>query len=201
MPISKEKANPKEEPSFILASGSPRRKDLLGDLLSEFSVQLSSAVELKSHPGGPLALVRENARMKASEVADGYPQSWVLGADTLVWLEDRIYGKPKNMEEAHSMLGELSGKTHSVSTGLCLIHKELAYDKTKVDTTRVTFLPFAAEEREEYFRYVDPLDKAGAYAMQTQADLIIESFEGSRSNVIGLPLPLLRDWLAEFGLI
>ena len=139
--------------------------------------------------------------MKASEVADGYPQSWVLGADTLVWLEDRIYGKPKNMEEAHSMLGELSGKTHSVSTGLCLIHKELAYDKTKVDTTRVTFLPFAAEEREEYFRYVDPLDKAGAYAMQTQADMIIESFEGSRSNVIGLPLPLLRDWLAEFGLI
>ena len=100
MPISKEKANPKEGPSFILASGSPRRKDLLGDLLSEFSVQLSSAVELESHPGGPLALVRENARMKASEVADGYPQSWVLGADTLVWLEDRIYGKPKNMEEA-----------------------------------------------------------------------------------------------------
>ncbi len=201
MPISKEKANPKESPSFILASDSPRRKELLSDLLSEFSIHSSSAVELKSHPGGPLALVRENARLKASEIADKHPRSWVLGADTLVWLENRIYGKPKNMEEAHSMLSELSGKPHLVSTGLCLIHRELDYDTTKVETTRVTFLPFGEKEREEYFRCVDPLDKAGAYAMQTRADLIIESFEGSKSNVIGLPLALLRDWLAEFELV
>jgi septum formation protein len=201
MPISKEKANPKESPSFILASGSPRRKELLSDLLSEFSIHSSSAVELKSHPGGPLALVRENARLKASEIADRYPRSWVLGADTLVWLEDRIYGKPNDWEEAHSMLGELSGKTHSVSTGLCLIYRELDYDKTKVETTRVSFLPFGEKEREEYFRLVDPLDKAGAYAMQTRADLIIESFEGSKSNVIGLPKTLVNDWLEEFSII
>ena len=201
MPISKEKANPKESPSFILASGSPRRKELLSDLLSEFSIHSSSAVELKSHPGGPLALVRENARLKASEIADRYSRSWVLGADTLVWLEDRIYGKPNDREEAHSMLGELSGKTHSVSTGLCLIHRELDYDKTKVETTRVSFLPFGEKEREEYFRHVNPLDKAGAYAMQTRADLIIESFEGSKSNVIGLPKTLVNDWLEEFSLI
>ena len=201
MPISKEKANPKESPSFILASGSPRRKELLSDLLSEFSIRSSSAVELKSHPGGPLALVRENARLKAREIADQYPKSWVLGADTLVWLENRIYGKPKNLEEAHSMLSELSGKSHLVSTGLCLIHRDLDYDKTKVETTRVTFLPFGEKEREEYFRYVDPLDKAGAYAMQTRADLIIESFEGSKSNVIGLPKALVKDWLEEFAII
>ena len=99
------------------------------------------------------------------------------------------------------MLSELSGKTHSVSTGLCLIHRDLGYDKTKVETPRVTFLPFGEKEREEYFRYVDPLDKAGAYGMQTRADLIIESFEGSKSNVIGLPKALVKDWLHEFTII
>ena len=174
---------------------------MLSDLLSEFSIRSSSAVELQSPHGGPLALVRENARLKAREIADQYPKNWVLGADTLVWLENRIYGKPKNLEEAHSMLSELSGKPHLVSTGLCLIHRDLDYDKTKVETTRVTFLPFGEKEREEYFRYVDPLDKAGAYAMQTRADLIIESFEGSKSNVIGLPKALVKDWLEEFAII
>ena len=194
------KANPKEEAGFILGSGSPRRKELLGDLLQDFAVLPSDAEEIASHPAGPLALVMENARIKGSAVARKYPDRWVLGADTLVWIDDDVLGKPKDMEEAVEMLRNLAGRTHSVSTGLCLSLLGSEYEETRVETSEVTFRAFDDSVIEAYFEEVDPLDKAGGYAIQTRPDLIIERFEGSHSNVIGLPLELLGSWLTDLGI-
>ena len=194
------KANPNECAGFILASGSPRRKELLRELVEEFVVLPSHAEEISSHPDGPVALVRENARIKGSDVARQYPDHWVLGADTLVWVDDRVLGKPKDMEEAMDMLRSLAGRTHSVSTGLFLSLLSRGYEEVKVDTSDVTFKAFDESVIKAYFSEVDPLDKAGGYAIQTRSDLIIERFEGSHSNVIGLPLELLGSWLTDLGI-
>ena len=191
------KANLNEGAGFILASGSPRRKELLRELVEEFVVLPSHAEEISSHPDGPVALVRENARIKGSDVARQYPDHWVLGADTLVWVDDRVLGKPKDMEEAMDMLRSLAGRTHSVSTGLFLSLLSGDFEETRVDTSQVSFKAFDDSVIKAYFSEVDPLDKAGGYAIQTRPDLIIDTFAGSRSNVIGLPLELMKGWLRE----
>ena len=196
-----EKANKKGSFPFILGSGSPRRRELLGQIMSDYSVEVSDAEEIFSHPEGTLALVMENARIKASSVAQSNLQHWVLGADTLVALEERVLGKPKSVGEATDMLQFLSGQTHQVSTGLCLINRTLDYEETRVETSQVTFKEINDSTIEEYFNEVNPLDKAGGYAIQTRPDLIVEKFEGSRSNVIGLPLGLLEGWLRKIGII
>ena len=107
-----EKANKKGSFPFILGSGSPRRRELLGQIMSDYSVEVSDAEEIFSHPKGTLALVMENARIKSSSVAQSNLQHWVLGADTLVALEERVFGKPKSIGEATEMLQFLSGQTH-----------------------------------------------------------------------------------------
>lgn len=196
-----EKANKKGSFPFILGSGSPRRRELLGQIMSDYSVEVSDTEEIFSHPEGTLALVMENARIKASSVAQSNLQHWVLGADTLVALEERVLGKPKSIGEATEMLQFLSGQTHQVSTGLCLINRTLDYEETRVETSQVTFKEINDSTIEEYFNEVNPLDKAGGYAIQIRHDLIVEKFEGSRSNVIGLPLRLLEGWLREIGII
>tara|TARA_B110000003_G_scaffold240663_1_gene247438 strand:- start:1326 stop:1931 length:606 start_codon:yes stop_codon:yes gene_type:complete len=196
-----EKANKKGSFPFILGSGSPRRRELLGQIMSDYSVEVSDAEEIFSHPEGTLALVMENARIKASSVVQSNLQHWVLGADTLVALEERVFGKPKSVGEATEMLQFLSGQTHQVSTGLCLINKTLDYEETRVETSQVTFKEINDLTIEEYFNEVNPLDKAGGYAIQIRPDLIVEKFEGSRSNVIGLPLQMLGKWLAELDII
>ena len=196
-----EKANKKGSFPFILGSGSPRRRELLGQIMSDYSVEVSDAEEIFSHPEGTLALVMENALIKASSVVQSNLQHWVLGADTLVALEERVLGKPKSVGEATDMLQFLSGQTHQVSTGLCLINRTLDYEETRVETSQVTFKEINDSTIEEYFNEVNPLDKAGGYAIQTRPDLIVEKFEGSRSNVIGLPLGLLEGWLREISII
>jgi septum formation protein len=201
MQINDPKANTKEDEIFILGSGSPRRKELLSQVLPDFKVIVSDADELTIHPDGPIALVQENARLKARSVAQLHPDCWVLGADTLVTLNDRVFGKPKSIEEGCSMLHLLSGETHTVSTGLCLISLQKKYEVCKVDSSRVTFKQLTDPVIDEYFSEVNPLDKAGAYAIQTRPDLIIKKFEGSRTNVIGLPLELLARWLYELGIL
>ena len=197
MQIIDPKANTKEHGIFILGSGSPRRKELLSQVLPDFKVVVSDADELTTHPDGPLALVQENARLKARSVAQLHPQCWVLGADTLVALNDQVLGKPKSIEEAYSMLRLLSGETHIVSTGLCLINLQKKYEVCKVDSSRVTFKQLTDPVIDEYFSEVNPLDKAGGYAIQTRPDLIIQKFEGSRTNVIGLPVEIIAEWLCD----
>ena len=183
-----------------MGSGSPRRKELLSQVLPDFKVIVSDAEELTMHPDGPIALVQENAKLKARSVAQLHPDCWVLGADTLVALNDRVLGKPKSIEEGCSMLRVLSGETHTVSTGLCLINVEKEYQVSKVDSSRVTFKQLTDPVIDQYFSEVNPLDKAGAYAIQTRPDLIIQKFEGSRTNVIGLPVELLAGWLEDLGI-
>lgn len=200
MQIIDPKANTKEHGIFILGSGSPRRKELLSQVLPDFKVIVSDADELTTHPDGPIALVQENAKLKARSVAQLHPDCWVLGADTLVALNDRVLGKPKSIEEGCSMLRVLSGETHTVSTGLCLINVEKEYEVSKVDSSRVTFKKLTDPVIDQYFSEVNPLDKAGAYAIQTRPDLIIQRFEGSRTNVIGLPVELLAGWLEDLGI-
>ena len=196
-----QKANKKDGSPFILGSSSPRRRELLAEIIDNFSVVLSDAEEIKSHPNGLLALVQENARLKADAVAQKNPNQWVLGADTLVALGDEVMGKPKSRDEALSMIRLLSGQTHEVSTGLCLIRKEIDFEECRVETSRVSFKELKESTIEEYFREVNPLDKAGGYAIQTRADLIIEKFEGSHSNVVGLPVEMLRDWLEQLNIL
>ena len=192
-----QKANTKEEAVFILGSGSPRRRELLKEIMDDFKVVVSDAVEIKFHPDGPLSLVQENARLKAEAVAQSHPRSWVLGADTLVALGEKVLGKPKDLAEARSMLELLSGQTHEVSTGLCLINLASSFNQTRVETSRVTFKDIDDRVIKEYFEVVDPLDKAGGYAIQTNSELIVENFAGSHSNVIGLPVETLKEWVKE----
>ena len=200
MDASSQKANQNPSRSFILASGSPRRKQLLKKIIPDFKVISSDAEELKSHSGGPLSLVQENAKKKAIPVAANNPSCWVLGADTLVFYQKEILGKPKDLDEAVEMLTFLSGKTHEVATGVSLQCNELNIVKTFSETSSVTFKPISKQEIRLYFKEVNPLDKAGAYAIQTNADMIIDRFVGSYSNVVGLPLESLGKVLKELSI-
>jgi len=200
MDASSQKANQNPSRSFILASGSPRRKQLLKKIIPDFKVISSDAEELKSHSGGPLTLVQENAKKKAIPVAANNPSCWVLGADTLVFYQKEILGKPKDLDEAVEMLTFLSGKTHEVATGVSLQCNELNIVKTFSETSSVTFKPISKQEIRLYFKEVNPLDKAGAYAIQTNADMIIDRFVGSYSNVVGLPLESLGKVLKELSI-
>ena len=200
MDASSQKANQNPSRSFILASGSPRRKQLLKKIIPDFKVISSDAEELKSHSGGPLTLVQENAKKKAIPVAANNPSCWVLGADTLVFYQKEILGKPKDLDEAVEMLSFLCGKTHEVATGVSLQCNELNIVKTFSEISSVTFKPISKQEIRLYFKEVNPLDKAGAYAIQTNADMIIDRFVGSYSNVVGLPLESLGKVLKELSI-
>ncbi len=184
--------------SLILASGSPRRKELLGSLQKNFKIITSEVEELQSHQDGPVQLVMENARIKTLAVAKSHPSKWVLGADTLVALGDRVLGKPKDLKEAKSMLLQLSGKTHHVHTGVSFINISRDVLITESVSTLVTFKKLVSSNIDLYFTKVNPLDKAGAYGIQSYPEMIVDSFEGSLSNVIGLPLELVREWLDEY---
>ena len=200
MDASSQKANQNPSRSFILASGSPRRKQLLKKIIPDFKVISSDAEELKSHSGGPLTLVQENAKKKAIPVAANNPSCWVLGADTLVFYQKEILAKPKDLDEAVEMLSFLSGKTHEVATGVSLQCNEINIVKTFSEISSVTFKPISKQEIRLYFKEVNPLDKAGAYAIQTNADMIIDRFVGSYSNVVGLPLESLGKVLKELSI-
>jgi len=195
-----EKATPKPVSGFVLASSSPRRRELLNQLIEEFEVVSPKVDELLSHAGGPIFLVQENALIKAQCVAQSFPSSWVLGSDTVVAMDNKVFGKPKDMKDACGMLLSLSDRWHEVHTGICLIQKSSSKLLQKVETSRVKFRALTQTIIEEYFSKVDPLDKAGGYAIQTRSDLIIDCFEGSKSNVIGLPLEALDSWFGNLGI-
>ena len=196
-----QKANLNPLHNLLLASASPRRKELLAELIPNFRVVSSDAEELTAHNGGVVKLVQENARIKAEAVASIHPSSWVLGADTVVALGEKVFGKPTSISAAEEMLLELSGQSHQVHTGLCLIHTQSNYLECRKDTSTVHFRKLNREVISHYYHEVNPLDKAGGYAIQTNAHLIVEKFEGSYSNVVGLPLELLKSWLSELGLL
>lgn len=137
--------------------------------------------------------------MKADDVAAQYPESVVLGADTLVWLEGAALGKPESPDAAREMLARLSGRVHEVCTGVHLVRLQAQMRIEFHETTHVRFRPFDAATIESYLTLVDVMDKAGAYALQEHGEMLIEAVEGSRSNVIGLPLERTLAALRQFA--
>jgi septum formation protein len=182
-----------ELPPLILASASPRRRELLRQLRLDFEVVSSEAVELLDEQLTVREAAQLNAYRKARAVAKKHPDALVLGADTLVCLETKLFGKPASFEEAYAMLESLQGRTHQVVTALCLIHLRSHRQRLFAETTEVTFRALDAVKIQRYLNTVNPLDKAGAYAIQESGDLIVESIDGSYSNVVGLPIERLRD--------
>jgi len=182
---------------LILASGSPRRRELLAYFGLPFVVIPSDAEENAQGPG--LERVAALARLKGTEVARRYPALPVLSADTLVCVDDLVLGKPADAEDAVKMLRLLSGRWHSVYTGTCLRTPD-GQLREKVDTTRVKFRTLHAAEIDRYVETGEPMDKAGAYAMQEIGGLFVERIDGSPTNVIGLPLAVVASLLQAAGL-
>ena len=185
-------------PPVILASGSPRRAELLRHLGIEFKVLPSQAAELHCAQLTALELSQVNAFRKARSVARQHPDALVLGADTLVFLDGALYGKPADLGEAYRMLEALQGRTHHVVTAICLLHLRQRRQRVFAETTAVTFRPLEAVKIRRYLANVNPLDKAGAYGIQDEGRLIIEKISGSYSNVVGLPLERLKAELARW---
>jgi len=178
-------------PPFILASTSPRRAELLSLLPLKFTVVASDAQEVAHDYLTPLEVCQLNAHRKARAVAKQHPDSLVLGADTLVFLGSEILGKPRNHAAAERMLQQLSGKTHQVVTGVSLIHLRHHQEKIFAVSTDVLFHPLNRAQIKNYVSKINPLDKAGAYAIQERGELIIAEISGSFSNVVGLPVERL----------
>jgi len=186
-------------PRIVLASASPRRRELLAKAGVEFTVDASSAAESSEAGEGLASLVLANARAKALEVAARHPGAVVIGADTLVWMDGRPLGKPSNKDEAREMLEALSGRVHEVATGVHLVRLEPRRHAEFHEVTRVRFRRLDDRAIGGYLAKVDVLDKAGAYALQEFGDLLVESLEGSRSNVVGLPVTRTLAALERFA--
>jgi septum formation protein len=189
---------PMKWPSMILASASPRRAELLRQLGVEFKVVASEVAELHHEELTAFEVSQINAYRKAHSVAKKLPDTLVLAADTLVCLDTRLYGKPSSLEQAYQMLEELQGRTHHVVTAICLMHLREHRQRISAERTAVTFRPLDAPKIRRYLNHVNPLDKAGAYAIQEQGDLIVESISGSYTNVVGLPVERLVSELKEW---
>jgi septum formation protein len=186
---------------LVLASSSPRRKDLLLSLGLVFDVIPSGVDETPDGQADPQTLVRKWAAEKVAAVADLRPESWVLGADTIVVLDDMILGKPTSPEDAGRMLHELSGRTHQVISGMCLMRQRSGYAKTLSVATMVVFKKLSDREIAAYVSTGEPLDKAGAYGIQGKGSFLVKSVQGSYTNVVGLPLCETMEWLLEEGVI
>lgn len=171
---------------LILASGSPRRRDMLREVGLEFDVIPSPAEELHDELMPLDQLCEENARLKALAVAQDYPEATVIGADTLVYIDQTPLGKPRSKEEAAAMLMRLSGRTHQVCTGVCIARAG------EVDSfhaiTEVVFKKLSEKIIRDYMAKVDVMDKAGSYAVQEHGEMIIEQVRGDYDNVVGLPV-------------
>ena len=183
---------------IILASASPRRSLLLKENGIEFDIEVSRADELDAALAAPEELVLSNARIKAEDVASRHAGRIVLGADTVVAHSGTIFGKPRDLDDARRMLKALSGKIHSVYTGIALIYafengQKLA--RTAFEESFVKFRKLDDSKIEEYLGKVDVLDKAGAYAAQEHGSLIIEEIQGEFDNVMGLPCKLVKKEL------
>jgi septum formation protein len=186
-------------PPFILASSSPRRSELLRSLGFDFNIIPSDAAEAHTEELTAAEISQLNAYRKARAVAKKFPDSLVLGADTLVALDTTLFGKPASVDDAFRMLSQLQGQTHRVVTGVCLLHLRSHHQKLFADATDVTFHPLNPQQIQNYLDRVNPLDKAGAYAIQEHGDKIVASISGSYSNVVGLPIERLRAELNHWG--
>ncbi|MBC8243124.1 MAG: septum formation protein Maf [Verrucomicrobia bacterium] len=182
-------------PPVILASSSPRRSELLTSMNIEFEIVPSHAEETMEGSDFIPDLCETNARAKAEPIAELHPECLVIAADTLVYLEDELFGKPTHVDDAARMLARLQGRTHQVATGVSLLYHNDEINKVFSVITNVTFLPLGKGQIDEYLAGIDPLDKAGGYAIQQDKNKIIKRVSGSVSNVVGLPVERLKEEL------
>jgi septum formation protein len=188
-------------PRLILASASPRRRELLTQLGVAFDVVVAEVTEHEEASTDPRVMVAHNAALKADWVAARHPRAVVLGADTTVFIEGTALNKPRDGTEARAMLRRLSGRTHTVFTGLAVRRAE---DGLRIDegvATEVTFKVLDEAVIETYLARVNTLDKAGGYAIQEHGDLIVAGQRGSLTNVIGLPIESTKQILTRCGLL
>lgn len=183
---------------FILASASPRRKELLEQIGCCFRIETADIEEAGGEGMAPSELVMKNAHLKAAAVAALHPDIPVLGADTVVSLDGNIYGKPRDREHAIEMLTSFSGRAHQVMTGIALAWQGRIWQA--YETTEVVFAPLSAASITRYVDTGEPVDKAGAYGIQGRAAVFIEQIRGSYSNVVGLPLHCLDGLARKAGI-
>lgn len=183
---------------MILASASPRRRELMALLSDEFQVCPAKGPERvpPQMPSGQQA--RYLAVQKAREVFSRYPQGIVIGADTMVLMGDTIFGKPRDEKEARQMLKTLSGRVHQVKTGVCL--KAPGWETSFTQTTQVEFYPLSDREIDRYIHTGEPFDKAGGYGIQGGASVFVKGIVGDYFNVVGFPVAQIRRILLKRGL-
>lgn len=174
--------------------------ELLRQTGMEFQVMPSDAEEIHNEHLTAAELSQINAYRKARAISKKFPDALVIGMDTLVSLGTKLYGKPRDAAEARQMLEELQGHTHQVVTGSCLIHLRSHRQKVFAEQTTVTFRSLTPQEIAHYHSKINPLDKAGGYAIQEHGDDIVRNISGSFSNVVGLPLERLSQELQGFEL-
>jgi septum formation protein len=184
---------------FILASASPRRRALLRQVGLPFRVTASQVEETNRSGMEPHRHAAYWARVKAQEVSRRHPDDWVLGADTIVVLEGSILGKPAGAADAARMLSLLSGRSHEVITGLCLLRERPPVREQLSVETKVLMKRLTPEEIQGYIATGEPMDKAGAYGIQGIGGSLVERIEGSYSNVVGLPLCEAVELLRRHG--
>lgn len=188
--------------SIILASESPRRYELLKLIGLDFNVIPSNVTEdLISSIKDPEQYVIQMAEKKALAIGKKNPDSWTIGADTIVYIDEMILGKPKDKNEAREMLKRLNGREHYVFTGLFVCNIKKGKEGRKVVKTTVKMRELSSSEIEWYVNSSEPYDKAGAYAAQGIGSIMIEYINGSYTNVIGLPLCELFQLLEKLGAI
>jgi len=187
--------------NLILASKSPRRHYLLTQAGLEFEVIPSTIDENKFPLSTPETYVRVLAKAKARDIARKYPKSWVIGADTIVLIDETILGKPRSKEQACVMLQQLSGKTHQVLTGYCICCESRQVLFSETVTTSVLFKQLSKDEIEWYIGSDEPFDKAGAYAIQGLGTFLVKAINGSYTNVVGLPVCEVIEFLIKQGVM
>ena len=185
---------------FILASASPRRRELLASIGLDFDVMPSHVPEVRGDGEAPEEYVARLSRDKANALASAHPARWIIAADTTVLLGEELLEKPVDAADAARMLATIAGQTHVVYTGVTLENAERRYRDTRVAESEVRMLPLSAAEIDWYVRTGEPLDKAGAYAVQGKGAMFIDSIHGSYTNVVGLPLATLFQMLRRAGI-
>ena len=180
---------------LVLASRSPRRVELLKEIHPHFKVAPSSIEEVLDIGFRPEENARNIARAKAQSIAPKFPDCWVIGADTLVSMDDEIFQKPEDEKDAERILKRLSGREHMVVTGICVVGPKKTLDKIAI--SKVKIKPLTEKEIKDYIATGEPMDKAGAYAIQGQGSFMVRSFSGSKTNIIGLPLDELQTLLKK----
>jgi len=185
---------------FVLASSSPRRRELLKSIGLEFDVEPSHIPENRAEGETPEEYVARLSREKARAIAEKHPTRWIIAADTTVVLGDQVLEKPIDDADAKRMLATIAGDTHVVFTGVTLRRVEPLYADTHVTATEVRILPMTPHDIDWYVATGEPLDKAGAYAAQGLGGMFIDSIHGSYTNVVGLPLASLFQMLRKAGI-